>query len=75
MATKRKAQERVQNYPSLFPELGGEGLVSYGGEPQRSNKPRRRLNGYNVYNHKGKEETSLQKRNKKHWALLYPTLK
>lgn len=28
MAAKRKAQERVQNYPDLFPELGGETVAN-----------------------------------------------
>ena len=71
MAAKRKASERVQNYPSLFPELEGG---SYGvlNTPQ---KPRRRLNGYQVDNYKGKELTSRERRNKKLWASLYPTPK
>ena len=70
MAARRKAQERVQNYPSLFPELEGE---AYGGSLNPTKKPRRGLKSSQGYNYKGKEPTSREKRNTRLWASLYPT--
>ena len=69
MATKKQAEERVQNYPSLFPELDG---VAYVGSLNSNKKPRRRFKGYQVRNYKGKSETSREKRNKELWTNLYP---
>ena len=71
MATKKQAKERVQNYPSLFPELEGG---SYGGLND-AKKPRRRLNSSQVGKWKGKELTSRERQNKRLWATLYPTQK
>ena len=72
MAAKRKASERVQNYPSLFPELDGG---TYGGSISTSKNPRRRLNGCQTGCYKGKELTSRERRNRKLWASLYPVSK
>ena len=72
MATKRQAKERVQNYPSLFPELEGG---AYGGSLNAAKKPRRRLSSSQVGKWTGKEETSREKRNRRLWASLYPTPK
>lgn len=72
MATKKQAEERVQNYPSLFPELEGG---AYGGSLSTHKKPRRKPNSYQVGNYKGKEETSREKQNRRLWASLYPTPK
>ena len=71
MATKKQAKEPIQNYPSLFPELEGG---TYGGSLSAQRKPRRRLNSSQVGNWKGKEETFRERRNRKLWASLYPTL-
>jgi hypothetical protein len=73
MATKGKITERVQNYPSLFPEL--EEGNTYGGSLNAHKKPRRRLNSYQVGRYKDSGKTSLEKRNEKLWATLYPTPK
>ena len=51
MAAKRTAKERVQNYPSLFPELEAD---TFGGSLNPTKKPRRRLNASQVGNYKGK---------------------
>ena len=72
MATKKQAKERVQNYPSLFPELEAD---TYGGSLNPSKKPRRRLNASQVGNYKDKQLTSREKRNTRLWASLYPTPK
>jgi hypothetical protein len=72
MATKGKITERVQNYPSLFPELEGE---AYGGSLNAHKKPRRRTCKPQPWKGKGKELTSREKRNSKLWAILYPISK
>ena len=72
MATKRKAKERVQNYPDLFPELGAG---TYGGSLNAKKQPRRALNSSQVGKWTGKEETSRQKQNRRVWATLFPTPK
>ena len=73
MATKGEITERVQNYPSLFPELEEEN--TYGGSPNAQKKPRRKLNSYQVGGNKDSGKTSREKRNEKLWATLYPTPK
>ena len=72
MLMERKRSERVENYPDLFPELGGG---TYGGSLNAKKKPRRTLKSSQVGKWTGKEETSRQKRNRKAWASLYPTPK
>ena len=72
MATKGKITERVQNYPSLFPEL--EGGNTNGGSPKASKKPRRRLKSNKVGKYKEKQQTSRERQNGRLWASLYPTL-
>ena len=70
MATKRKAKERVQNYPDLFGELEG---ISFGGSLSTTNKARRSRNASQVHNWKGREQSSRERRNTRLWDTLYPT--
>jgi len=70
MATKKQAEERVQNYPSLFPELEGG---TYGGILKATKEPRRRLNASRAGKWTGNKKTSRQRRNRKAWESLYPT--
>ena len=72
MAIKKQTKERVQNYPDLFPELGG---VTCGECLNAKNKPRRTLKSSQAGTWTGKEKTSRQKRNRKAWASLFPTPK
>lgn len=69
MAINKQAEERVQNYPSLFPELEG----TYGGSLNATKKPRRGRKSPQVYNYKGKEETGRERRNRRAWESLFPT--
>ncbi len=82
MATKRKAQERVQNYPSLFrEELGAMCLEntepSVWGDlkPPHPKKARRNSKTFGAGSRKGEPMSSREKRNSKLWASLYPTPK
>ena len=72
MLMEKKRSERVENYPDLFPELGGG---TYGESLNTKKKPRRGLNSSQVGKWTGKEETSREKRNRRLWASLYPTPK
>ena len=70
MATKRKAKERVQNYPDLFEGIEG---IAYGGSLSTTKNTHTGAKPNKGYNYKGKEKTSREKRNMKLWDTLYPT--
>ena len=69
MAAKRKIKERVQNYCSLFPELGAE----YGS----SHTPPKKTNGSHQKPQAGKRKgaapSSRERRNKRLWESLFPS--
>jgi hypothetical protein len=77
MAAKRKAQERVPNYPSLFGDELGEALPSLGRDSlsKGAKKARKSPNYPQTGKYRGTGLESREKRNTKLWSLLYPTPK
>lgn len=70
MATKRKAEKRVPNYPSFFDELTDTGAESLN---KGSIEARRSRRFPKVGKWKGKEKSSRERRNTSLWESLYPT--